>query len=126
MKIIYDTIELNTGEQPPKSFQTTGKNLISYDYVINSPTALVTHNANFLSTLTFEIERTHQSEYEAIKFAINHYLELNKITSSDLILKESFSKSTFLTLENAILAKVNITLCPLSTITKYEFTGVIK
>ncbi|MBO5254552.1 MAG: hypothetical protein J6A29_01220 [Clostridia bacterium] len=126
MKILYDTIELNSGEQPLKSFQTNGKNLVSYDYAINSTNALVTQNANFLSTLIFEIERTHQSEYEAIKFAINHYLELNKKTSANLILKESFSKSTFLTLENAILAKVNITLCPLSTITKYEFTGIIK
>ncbi len=126
MRIKFDSITLNKEGQPPKHFQTKGKNLIAYQYAIDSPHALIEQKQNFLSTLIFEIERSHLSEEDAVKFALEHHLEMKKSHYGDLIFFDELKQASYLTASNTVLSNISITLNNLSTTTKYEFIGVVK
>ena len=126
MKILFNGMPLNEQSQPIKSLSTNGKNLLALNYAVNASSAIIEHCGNFISELEFEIERAHASENEALAFTFNHYHSLNSVKSASLILQDESTQKVLLEIPNAILSSIKINLLPLSTKTKYEFTGLTK
>jgi len=121
MTISFSGKTLNENAQTPKRLSVETKNLVSAEYAIDAPAAVITQRRNAKTYAAFEIERCHGSETEAAEFALSHAAELNLNLGGLLKFSDDDRPEADISIDDAVLISVKTEVAGLCTDTKYQF-----
>ena len=121
MIISFSSKILNEGAQPPKSLSIDLKNQVSNVYAIDAPASIVYQRGNSRMLIVFEIERAHESEALAAKFALEHSAALNSLSDGELIFFDENNREEILKIDAAVLSSAKTAVEGMYTSTKYQF-----
>lgn len=121
MTISFSGKILNENAQTPKRFWLETKNLVSAEYAIDAPAAVITQRRNAKTYATFEIERCHASEADAAAFTLSHAAELNLSLGGLLKISDDDRPESSISVDDAVLISVKTEVSGLCTETKYQF-----
>lgn len=121
MTISFSGKILNESAQTPKRLWVETKNLVSAEYAIDAPAAVITQRRNAKTYAAFEIERCHASEADAAAFALSHAAELNLNLGGLLKISDDDRPDADTAFDDAVLISVKTEVSGLCTDTKYQF-----